>query len=87
MFDSHLVVRLIRSEFGGRRSQRPPLEFVVAGFLIVASTDSCALVVSMCISSSAQYTIQVQFLKNRLNGIPFQRIDYSIHKIVHSILS
>jgi hypothetical protein len=38
--DSHLVVRLATSGFGGGRSPRPPLELVVADFLIVAPTNS-----------------------------------------------
>jgi hypothetical protein len=52
--DSHLVVRLAMSGFGGGRggrSPRPPLELVVSRFLIVAATDSCALAVSVHISS------------------------------------
>jgi hypothetical protein len=49
--DSYLVVRLATSGFGRGRSPRPPLEFVVTRSLITAATDSCALVVSIRISS------------------------------------
>jgi hypothetical protein len=38
-------------DLGGGRSLRPPLELVVAGFLIAAATDSCALAVSVHINS------------------------------------
>jgi hypothetical protein len=38
-------------DLGGGRSLRPPLELVVAGFLIAAATDSCALAVFVCNSS------------------------------------
>jgi hypothetical protein len=49
--DSHLMVRLATSGFGGGRSPRPLLELVVAGFLIAAATDSNTLAVSVRISS------------------------------------
>jgi hypothetical protein len=55
--DSHLVVRLAMSGFGGGRSPRPPLEFVVSTFFIAAATDSCALAVSVRISSLCALTV------------------------------
>jgi hypothetical protein len=38
-------------DLGGGGSLRPPLELVITGFLIAVATDSCALAVSVRISS------------------------------------
>jgi hypothetical protein len=38
--NSHLLVRLATSGFGGGRSPRPPLKLVVADFFIAAATNS-----------------------------------------------